>query len=362
VTSLRRHLTSLTIAGSLFAAACGTDEAPAYESSGVVGVTTAVVQLGGLRDVANVPGMIVASSAADLTLYAQEAAEIAELPKKVNDPVAVGDVLVRFDIASLTQELAALQLEVIEASSRLDRARTDMTRQASLFERGITSRNTHDAARLEVSAAESGLGIAKARLDAVQAGQNRAVVRATFPGIVLEVWHQEGDAVRPDQSDPILRVADPTRVQVAVQLPVAQLARIVPGQTATVRAIAGTISEPATVVAKAQGVEPGSPTGEVRLGFVNPATLPLNTPVSAEILLDQRTNVLIVPTSAVARDDLGVFVMIAGGDNLAHRRNVRIGLTTPQFTHVAEGLSEGEQVILAGLQEVVDQSPIIVAQ
>ena len=247
---------TLVVAGSMLAAACGGDDTPAYEASGVVGVTTAVVQLGGLRDVASVPGLIVASAAADLTVYAQESAEIAELPKKVNDPVAIGDVLVRFDIASLTQELAALQLEVIEATSRLDRAKSDLTRQASLFERGITSRNAHDAARLEQSAAESHLGITKARLEALQTGQNRAVVRATFPGLVLEVWHQEGDPVRPDSSDPILRVVDPTRVQVAVQLPVSQLARIVPGQTATVRAIAGAMDEAATVVAKSQGVDP----------------------------------------------------------------------------------------------------------
>ena len=353
---------TLVVAGSMLAAACGGDETPAYEASGVVGVTTAVVQLGGLRDVASVPGLIVASAAADLTVYAQEAAEIAELPKKVNDPVAIGDVLVRFDIASLTQELAALQLEVIEATSRLDRARSDLTRQASLFERGITSRNAHDAARLEQSAAESHLGITKARLEALQTGQNRAVVRATFPGLVLEVWHQEGDAVRADNSDPILRVVDPTRVQVAVQLPVAQLARIVPGQTATVRAIAGAMDEAATVVAKSQGVDPSAPTGEVRLGFVSPATLPLNAPVSAQILLDQRTNVLIVPTAAVGRDDMGPFVMVAGSDNLAHRRNVRVGLATPQFTQIAEGVSEGEHVILSCLQEVVDQTPIVVAQ
>ena len=94
---------------------------------------------------------------------------------------------------------------------------------------------------------------------------------------------------------------------------------------------------------------------------MNPATLPLNAPVSAQILLDQRTDVLIVPTAAVGRDDIGPFVMVAGGDNLAHRRNVRVGLATPQFTQIAEGVSEGEQVILAGLQEVADQTPIVVA-
>jgi RND family efflux transporter MFP subunit len=342
-------------------AACGGDE-PVVEGPRATVVSVATARTEELRDVAHASGVVVPSTAADLTVYATEAAEIAELPKKLDDTVQTGDVLVRFDIASLNQELAALQLDVIEAQSRLDRAQTELTRQTSLFERGIASRNAYDASRLEQSTAESNLAAARARLDMLRSGQTRSVIRATFPGVVVNVWHQEGDPVRPDSSDPIIRVVDPARVQVAVQLPVIQLARVVTGQTAVVRAIAGATDEEAVVASKMQSVDPTAPTGEVRLNFVNPATLPVETPVSAEILLERRPGALIVPSQAIQRDDLGAYVMVVDPDGLARRRSVRVGLVTPQLTQVAEGLNDGERVILSGFSDIEDGAPVTISR
>lgn len=342
--------------------ACGGDEAPADQGPHAIVVNVATVRTGELRDVANASGTVVPSSVADVTIYATEPADIVELTKKAGDPVAPGDILVRFDIASLNQEIAAAQLGVLEAQTRVDRAQADLTRQTTLFERGIASRNTFDASRLEQSAAQTLLTLARNRLEAVQSGQVRAVVRAAFAGVVAEVWHQEGDAVRPDTSDPILRVIDPTRVQVAVQLPVVQLARVAVGQIATVRAIAGAADEPATVVSRAQSADPSAPTGEVRLGFSNPATLPLETPVSVEILLERRPDALLVPAQAIGRDDTGTFVMVAGHDGLAHRRAVRLGLITPQLVQVSSGLTDGEQVVVSQLGELADQASIVISR
>lgn len=343
-------------------AACGRSEPPALETASRTVVQVAMSQRGDMQDVASAPGTIVPSRAADLTVYATEVATIAELPLKEQDVVAIGDVLVRYDIPSLTQELATLQLEVLQASTRLDRAQADLTRQTELFERGITPRVTYDAARLEQSAAESNLTSLTMRLDAMKKGDARSVVRATFPGIVAAVFHQTGDPVRPDTTDPILRVVDPTRVQVAVELPVAQLARVVAGQSASVRAIAGDVSEPATVASKAQTIDPAAPTGEVRLSFTNPATLPVDTPVSVELILDRRTAAVYVPSQAVGRDDLGAYVMEAGDDGLAHRRTVLPGLVTPQLTQIASGLDANVRVVLLGADEVTDQMPIMLAR
>jgi RND family efflux transporter MFP subunit len=203
---------------------------------------------------------------------------------------------------------------------------------------------------------------ARTRLDAARSGDERSVVKAAFNGVVIDVMHAIGDPVRPSADDPVLRVVDPTRVQVTVELPLVELARVVPGQSATVQAIAGATSEPATVVSKVDAVSATAPTGQVRLGFVNPATLALNTPVSVEILLDQRSNVVIVPDTAVQRDDLGSYVMVVGEDLIAHRRDVRVGLSTRTNTQIAAGLTAGERVIVSGLSDVREGTPIVVAR
>jgi RND family efflux transporter MFP subunit len=172
----------------------------------------------------------------------------------------------------------------------------------------------------------------------------------------------EGDTVSGGQADPILRVVDPSRVQVSVQLPVAQLARIVPGQAATVRAFDVATPFAATVATKPAILDPNAPTGDVRLTFDQPATLAIDAPVSVEILLEQRAGAVVVPTDAIVRENGATFVVVAGDDQRAHRRDVRVGLSTRTLTQIAAGLAPGERVIVGGLSDVAEDARISFSQ
>lgn len=325
-----------------------------------IAVTTAAARLQTLRDVVSAPGLVVPSAAADLTVYAPDAAQVIDLPKKEQDDVQVGDVLVRFEIASLTQETGAMQLELQSATARVDRAKAELARQEALDARGLTPRRTLDASRLEAAAAESAAAQAKGRFDAAQSNQERATIRARFPGKVMRVWHAVGDLVQPTPDDPVIRVADPTQIQISVQVPIASLARVTPGQTATAMSEAGPAA--ATVTNIIGTTKPSALTGEVRLTFAEPVTLAVDAPVNVEILVGQRPNALTVPAGAVAHDDLGTYVMIAGDDGRAHRRNVRPGLVTQAFTQIVDGLAPGDRVIVGHLADVGDGSAIADSQ
>lgn len=330
--------------------------------SGLIGVTVQAARVDTIRDVASAPGTIVPSAAADFTVYAPEVGQIADLPVKPDEVVASGAVLVRFEIASAVQELAALQLDVLDSTNRLERAKAETTRKQGLFERGLMARNEYDISKLDQATAESLLQQARTRLELAQNADARSTVRAPFAGTIVKLWHAGGDAVMGGGADPVLRLVDPARMQVSLQLPVAQLSRVVPGQMATVRAIAGAADEVAVVAARPETTGPTAPTGEVRLNFANPATLPTDTPVSVELVLDQRTAALVIPTAAVRRDALSSYVMVAGPDSRAHRRDVRLGLATTNLTQILEGISVGEFVIVNGLTDVSEDSPIVISQ
>ena len=337
--------------------ACGRRAATEAEAA-PIGVTVQLARQEPIRDVVTASGIVVPSAAGDWTIYAPEAAQIVELPKKENDPVAVGDLLVRFEIASLTQELSAREVAVTDARARAERAKAEFARLASLFERGITPRNTYEAARADQATAESVLGQAIVQLESAKAGDTRSTVRARFPGTVVKLWHAEGDFVSGAATDPVLQVVDPTRLQVAIQIPIAQLARVVPGQTATIRPIDGNVPLPAMVVLKPAATDPNAPTGEVRVAFIDPPALAANAPVSAEILLDQRTNAVVVPVEAIVKEEASSYVMVAGDDRRARRREVRTGLVTRTLAEIVSGVTAGERVIVGGLKDVSDGAAI----
>jgi multidrug efflux pump subunit AcrA (membrane-fusion protein) len=96
----------------------------------------------------------------------------------------------------------------------------------------------------------------------------------------------------------------------------------------------------------------------VRLAFAGPSTLAPNAPVSVEIILDQRANALVVPTAALLRDDLSAYVMVAGDDGRAHRRDVRPGLITETLAEIVSGLEAGTRVIVAGARDVTEGTAV----
>jgi membrane fusion protein (multidrug efflux system) len=60
--------------------------------------------------------------------------------------------------------------------------------------------------------------------------------------------------------------------------------------------------------------------------------------------------VLAVPRAAILSDQQGDYVYVVGTGNIAHQRRVRLGQSTPEVAAVADGLKEGEQVIVDGIQ------------
>jgi hypothetical protein len=72
--------------------------------------------------------------------------------------------------------------------------------------------------------------------------------------------------------------------------------------------------------------------------------------------------VIVVPTDAVLRDNDAAYVIVAGEDLRAHRRDVRTGITTRTLTQIAAGLTAGERIIVGGLNDISEGSRISFSQ
>lgn len=341
------------------AGACGREEPPPPESQ-TIAVTVQPARLETLREALTLPGSVVPSTLADFTVVAPETAEIAELPHAEGAAVREGDLLVRFEIPALTTNLLTRQNELTEATQRAQSARAEVARLTGLQDKGIVPRNAVETARTTLAAAEVAQNQAKAALDGAVQLSERAVVRSRFAGTVLKVWHKAGDTVSADPGDPILRVVDPTRTQIAAQAPVAQLERLTPGRQATVATAAGT-SEPASISSRSAPA-PGGATAEVRLNLLGKTPLPVDTVVQVEIQLDERRDVIVVPQQAVVREGAATHIWIARDDSRAERRPVRLGLTVHGLSEVVSGVQTGERVILTGLAQLQDGAPIVVSR
>jgi len=201
---------------------------------------------------------------------------------------------------------------------------------------------------------------AQAHMDAAKALESSTIVRARFSGVVAKRWHTAGELVQGGDADPILRIIDPERLQVTAQVPLTDGGRILVGQAAMVQAPNG--PEAATVSLKISPSSPMVQTYDVRFSFAAPTTLPIDSPVQVDIVIGERKDVVIAPAAAVQGGGGTTFVWVATADNIATKRDVRVGLTSNNVAEIISGLAVGDQVIVTGIAELSEGQAIAISK
>lgn len=265
---------------------------------------------------------------------------------------------------------------------RLEAARRDLERSEKLKAEGLLndvdydrSRDAVRVAEVELEQAEEGGSLAReARTFEVQdrrrqierqrlvvADLERQVaeltVRAPFDGMVATIDVQDRDAVAPNA--PILTVVDLSEFEVEVQIPEAYADEALAGTPAVVSY--GGREIPGELKAVSPEVRESQVQGIVAFTGPNPEGLRQSQRVSVRLVLETRPNVL-----KVAR---GPFVESGGGrqvyvlaDGLATLQPIRIGATSVAEVEIAEGLQEGDRILLSDIQQFNGARTVLVRQ
>lgn len=294
--------------------------------------------------------------------------QIISLPIREGDRVESGQILLELwniDLAA-QKELSKQQFVTAVSQQReacilAENAKRESIRTQQLVARGFVSSQRADdadaaaqARQAACAAAAAEVERARAQIAVIQASLERTVLIAPFAGIIAQVTGELGEYVTPSPQgiptppavdlidDSCLYVSAPMDEVDAPKIRVGQVARILidalPGQTfeGHVRRIAPFVTE----------IEKQARTVDVEAEFVNNYTDTLLVGYSAdvEVIVDQRENVLRVPTQVIRQHNK---VLVLDSDDKLEERTLVTGLGNWVFTEVLEGLNEGEQVLFA---------------
>jgi RND family efflux transporter MFP subunit len=359
-----RRLHAAGVLAAVLAAAWGCHKAPKeeIETETAVDVEVKPARVDTIRAVITATGTVEPAPGADMTITAPAPARIVEMPKAEGDAVRRGDLLVRFDAPSLRADAATRAGERAQAEARLENARKSYARLSTLLERGIAAKKEVEDARREVDEATAAVRQSTNTLAAASDLAGRAVARATFSGVVAHRWHNPGDMVDASASDPVLRVVDPSRLQVQAQVSVGELPRITVGSTArvTVPGAPEDLAAPGKVVSRPAAVDVASGTATVRL-TVSGSKLAVGTPVKVEILAEEHKDVVVVPSAAVLHEEDKTYVFVVGPDKKAHRKEVTVGIVAGEDAEIRSGVAVSEQVVVRGQEELPDGAAVTIA-
>jgi RND family efflux transporter MFP subunit len=342
------------------AAACRRGTPKATETEAPIPVIAEAVELGDIRGMVSATGMVAALPGADFAATPFETGRIVEISKQVGDHVKSGEVLVRFEFPALGAESAARAAAVKSADLLLQSAKLVQTRVHSLFDHGAASHKEVDDADQDVSNADAALTEARASQIATDALGQRTTIRAPFDGVVAERLHNPGDLVGAGTSDSILRVIDPRQVEIVATVAVADLTRFAVGASAHAVSEGKATPELLRVVSRPEPA-PGATTVPVRLTFEQPTEMAAGTQVGIEIDAEQRSNVALVPATAVVRDAANHAAVFVAAGNQASRRPVVPGLVDTAHVEIRSGVRAGELVITQGQGDLRDGTAISVS-
>lgn len=319
-----------------------------------------------------------------VTVKAKVAGSVLDLKVREGDVVKKGDLLATIDSPTLKYQLdrgradqwaasqqastSSPQIAVVEAQARmteasLKNAREELERVQKLVASGATAQAELDRATNNVALLEAQLASQRAQaralridLSAKSSGTNAAVselaakladaeVRAPIDGVVLSRLVDPGELVPTNGA--LFRIGDVRKLVLECSVDEADIGRLAVGKKAAVSLYAfpkqvfrGSVFEILPDADRAKK----SFLVKVRLDQPPPQ---LRSGMSAEvnIVVDEHANVLLAPAEAI---DATGSVWLLKGDRV-EKRTLEIGVRDMLRVEVLSGLSDGDEVVVGGI-------------
>lgn len=297
-------------------------------------------------------GIIKPMVGAEVRVGSRISGVVNRLRANIGDYVEAGAVVAELDDAELRARLAQARASLEKATVDYEQARRVYERQRQLFENKHISEQEFDVAQSSYAAAKAQLMQAEANLELSGIQLSYATIRSPISGVIASVSTQEGEAVAAGLAAPtFVNIIDLHRLEVHTYVDETDIGKIDVGQRAsfTVDTHPG-IEFPGNVTAiypKAviqDNVVNYIVTVEI-LDFKDRILRPEMT-ANVTITLEERRDVLAVPTTAIHRDRGERYVIMIEGDKHV-RRTVNVGWRDGAYTEILEGLNDGELVLIA---------------
>ena len=249
------------------------------------------------------------------------------------DNVSKGDVLAELDTSAL--ELALTQAKVAH-----DEAEYNLNQLKDVLH---ASKDRVKIAEAQLEAAEQAVAEAQKQID-------EATITAPFDGVVASVDADEGDSV--SSTTTVVQLIDLNSIELRAEVDEIDIAEVKPGQKTIIEVDAlpalqleGKVKSISLLPEVESG---GVVVYEVKIGFDVPPDSELKVGMSADadIILKERSNVLLVPDRAIKQDSQGNPVVEVMVNEKIEERPVVTGISDGYETEIVDGLEEGETVVV----------------
>ena len=274
----------------------------------------------------------------EVKIHNQEDGQIIKLPYYEGDAVKKGAVVARLDDKLLLAQLA-------RAQATLQQAKQDLARTKNLFKKKLVSDE-------ELNRTQTALEVARADEEVLATRVSYTTIRAPISGVVSARLSEPGNIA--ERHTHLLTISDPTSLITEVTLSELLISKL-------------SLNHPVKVSVDALGGQVFD--GHVSRIFPNLDPVTRRGTIEVELkpvpegarpgqlcrvkLKTNAANRLLIPFSALRRDQTGEYVFSIDEEQKVQRTKVLGGLRIGEQVEILDGLTEGQQVVTKGFLDLV---------
>ncbi|MBE7033576.1 MAG: efflux RND transporter periplasmic adaptor subunit [Ruminococcaceae bacterium] len=362
----------LSVSMLVFFAGCG-EKTKKVSKESSVNVTVSEVKLQTIEETATYTGELKAGESTSVS--AKVSGNVEAIYCEVGDYVNEGDVLLQIDDtdyrtqynqANAAYQAALSQSKTVVSSAQIEynNAKTNLENQKVLYESGAISKLAYDAAvtrydnakiNLDAAVEQSGVGSAKAMLDAAQNSLNYTTIKAPISGYISNKNANVGQMAAPGVE--IFSIKKTEKINAQINVTESIISKVTVGAKAKIKVD--------SVDEEIEGnVTVANPTKNAQTGMyyisisIDNADGILKDGMFADITLtlSDSADTLVVPSDSVIEDEDGKkYVYITDGET-AEKIEVTVGIVTEEYTEIIKGVSEGDKVIVTGKEYLSEEN------
>lgn len=272
----------------------------------------------------------------------------------------IDDREIRANIEATKAQIERLKRELEAQMARLEYAKAVYEREKRLLEKDFTTKDKVESARrdvevlsLEIESQKAAIKEVEGRLRALEVDLSYTEVYAPISGYVTAVATQEGETVVAGLSAVnLITIVDPQRLELRIYVDETDIGKVKKGMKVQYwvdayrdRVFSGNID----LVYLQPEIKENIVyyLAIVKIPSKDALYLRPDMTAHARILIEEKENVLLVPTRAIRYEEGRFFVLLKKKEGV-EKREVRPGTRDERMTEILSGLKEGETILVTG--------------
>jgi membrane fusion protein, multidrug efflux system len=296
----------------------------------------------------------------EASVVSQTAGTIEKVMMAVGKKCAQDEVLVVIQNEQQKAGVEQAKSQVMLAETNHEKAVKDLQRTEKLFNEGVATKDNLELSQLNEKAALAQLKGAQAALKVAEKQLSDTYIKSTIHGKIASKDVDLGAMVTPGTK--IATIVDDSKVKVKILVAENDIVRLKQNQVVTVKVDAlpdkvfqGTVLNIGLTTDKigrsypVEVVISNKEDGEIKSGMF----------ARCEIVTEKKDNVLTIPEKAAIINNDGSTTVFIAENGKSILKKVVLGIKGDGKYEVISGLNEGEKVITAGKERVLDKADII---